>query len=439
MMRSNVFILSFLIISLFLLTTIADSKPLWKEKSDFRWHNIHSAPQGNIMRVSSPLLDNGLAELKIEILEDGNFSFQWMKEGGDKTYLRFYINNNEESQCSDSVLASYSPVPAVKNGDILRWLFTANDQINATASVVLPQRSEPSEQGIIFVQPLELNAPNSFCVNEPGLEAWITELPGANYHWKLSDGELTSGQNTSKIVWTSGNDSCNIKVKISSDGIEKNLSKNITVDRSCIYLNYCDDLNKNIRSNQEIRLLCGQCGDRQAYLGNIIIENIFNLSVISSCSSQYAALKGSIEIGNSSSIFIKGLNIANSDGIINVDNLSDSTISSIALSPSSRGCAIRLHDSENNTLLGNDIHCHNGNISITIVGGENNTIKDCLDRDKIREKIFYNNGSIGDITCWTNNYCYTCNITGTDKQVDIKRSSRQNWMDLDGWQNFCTS
>jgi len=283
---------------------VAEAQPRWSDVNDWRWNNVFSDTQ-SYKYVSEPLqIDNGLAELTIKIEEDGDFTFNWMKEGGSETYLRFFINNDEADRCNEAVLTQSRRSYPVKNGSILRWRFTAKVLgHNQTATVVIPkelgpthiinkpsiveiyngfrlnnslfiasgvrcsQRCKPivdfsavdtqkpgnytysikcneigpvQETGIITVLPLDfIDAPSSSCVRQSGLYASVSKIAGANYYWTLNGGEITSGQGNSKIQWTSGNSRCNLSVIVNLSGFEKNLSRNVPVDPTCIY---CDGL-----------------------------------------------------------------------------------------------------------------------------------------------------------------------------------------------------
>lgn len=489
------------ILPLLILAVSAQSQPLWEDGGNFRWDKVHRMSD-SYEYVSKPLIDNGLAELKIRILTDGDFTFEWMKEGGDETRLRFFINKEEKNQCNDASLTQLRNSYSVKNGDTLKWLFTASKFGNWTAKVAIRTREQqceyiinkpliikkyagfpldnnffiasggncsqggapvvnlsavdtdrpgnysysircgdscPIETGIITILPLVLDVPSYSCVEQPGLEARVSEIEGANYYWSLSDGEITEGQGTSKIQWRSDNSNCDINVTISLEGIEKYLSRNVPINPNCIYLDHCDDLNGSIGSDMEIRLLCQPCGDRIGSQGKIIIENIHNLTICSYCPSQYATLDGFLEIGNSTDISISGLDIRSTNVIINADNLSNSNIFNNKINPNSRSCAIFLNNSTNNILLNNDIRCNDNNNSIVIFDGKNNTINCSLDHDKILERTFSEDGNLlKDITCWIDNDCYTC-MYSNETIVDLKNYTKQNWEDLHDWSPYCSS
>jgi hypothetical protein len=489
-------ILGFILLILFA-NIVAASQPQWKVEHNYQWDNKSTDLYGSTY-VSSPLIDKGIAELKIKITKEGDFAFKWTKEGGDKTFIRFYINGEYQE---DALQNSYP----VKNGDVLEWKFSANELGRWTATVFIPEESTSSpiinkpsiieiytgfplssdlfnylgvrcsqggtsivdfsevdtqkpgnypysircnennpiqETGIITVLPLEFDAPSSSCVGQPGLDARISEIKGADYYWTLDGGTVASGQGTSRIQWTSGNSSCNLSVRINLAGVEKNLSRHVWVDSNCIYLDYCDNLNGNIRNDSELRLLCQPCGNKISFKGKVEVEGIHNLTISSSSPGQYAKLDGFIELGNSTNINIRGLNIKYNNFTIIADNLTNSNISDNKIDSGFSRCAVKMLDSKNNTCLNNDIQIQNKNNSISIQSGENNTIERCLDQDTIREKIFDNGILKYDITCWIHNIdnnCYTCNLSGTNTRLDLKDYTKQRWMDLHVWRSACIS
>jgi hypothetical protein len=490
---------------LIIFISIAESQPQWEErdKYNYQWGDNFSKDLHGSTYVSRPLANSGIAELQIEIITDGDFAFKWMKEGGDNTFLRFYINSERKGECNDAVLTQSRRSYPVKNGDILKWLFSANDLGQLTATVFIPTEltstptiikpsiieiytgfplsndlfiasgvrcsqggtpivdfsavdaqkpgnytylvrcneiSAVQETGIIIVSSLKFDAPSSACAGQPGLDARVSEIMGADYYWFLDRGKIDSGQGTSRIKWTSERSSCNLSVRINLAGVKKNLSRNVSVDPNCVYLDYCDNLNKKIKNNSELRLVCASCGNNSSFKGKVAIEGIHNLTISPSSPGQKAALEGYIELGNSTDINIEGLDLRSDSIMINTDNLTNSRITKNKI-VTSRGCAIHMVDSKNNIILDNDIQTPNN--SITISGGENNTIEDCLDKDRIREIINnYNNTTQSiDVTCWVhdiNNSCYTCNYTGTDMSIDLTNYTRNKWGDLYNWRPYCT-
>lgn len=488
-----VFLQSVIVISM------GEPQPQWEDAGNYRWDNVIQVSQGYNYN-SRPLLDTGLAELKIRILTDDEFMFWWSKEGGDNTNLRFYINDEEKSQCNEAILAKSRHSYSVKKRDILRWLFTGKDLGNWTATVLIPiqehscnhtinrpkliktyigfplshdffaasgvtcpQGNIPivnfslvdiqtpgnytylarcddfcsDEMGEIVVLPLEFYGPSICCIEQPGIEFSISEIQNANYYWSLSEGAITSGQGTSKIVWTSGSGSCNVSVRIELTGIEKVFSRYVQVNPNCTYLNYCDDLNRNISDNKELRLLCNPCGDRTSYQGKVSIKNVHNCSIKSSCKDQSPRLDGFIEIEDSSDIKIEGLDIVNGTVAINVENMTYSNISNNKIK--SDAVAFYMSDSNHNIFLENEISSHNNYSSLKIKGGINNTIEDCLNQDRIREIVFNGSTQTQDITCLILDGCYTCNYTGTSTCVDLKNYTKHNWRDLHNRRFYCIS
>jgi hypothetical protein len=84
--------------------SMAESQLQWTEKSQFNWDNISSVATYDYY-TSKPLQDNGLAELQIAIISDGNFYFMWGKDGGENTRMDFYINGERKIFCPGSKIA----------------------------------------------------------------------------------------------------------------------------------------------------------------------------------------------------------------------------------------------------------------------------------------------------------------------------------------------
>jgi len=71
------------------------------------------------------------------------------------------------------------------------------------------------------------------------------------------------GRNTPRILWQAGSGAnTTLKVNITLGGNVINCSKEIQVNNSCIYLSHCDDLNRFIKNNTELRLLCDSCNSQ---------------------------------------------------------------------------------------------------------------------------------------------------------------------------------
>jgi hypothetical protein len=142
---------------------MAESRPQWIEKSQFNWDNITSVAAYDYF-TSGTLQDNGLAELQIDILSDGNFYFMWRKDGGENTKMDFYINEDRKifcpgsRDCPISKLTSPREVYPVKKGDTLRWLFTTTNLGHSwTTTVAIPTQSTIQSQ---IQPPLELLVPS---------------------------------------------------------------------------------------------------------------------------------------------------------------------------------------------------------------------------------------------------------------------------------------
>jgi len=166
------------------------------------------------------------------------------------------------------------------------------------------------------------------CAEQPGLEAQASEINGAEYNWSIIGGKIMDGRNTPRILWQAGSGAnTTLKVNITLGGNVINCSKEIQVNNSCIYLSHCDDLNRFIKNNTELRLLCDSCNSQNRYGSDLLIEGIHDFTIKSACSgTRMVGLNRAVKVGNSTRITIEGLDIENSDILISTDNLTNSYI-----------------------------------------------------------------------------------------------------------------
>jgi hypothetical protein len=440
--------LRFFIIAAFMLALVANAQPEVEYCRGIVWDNVIDSERfhdGNIYWDSYKKNITGIQDVCIIMHIDRdykNFRFAWRKEINKFSNLYFYINNSLIDRFSGSEWESKSY--GVENNSELKWVFNVMATgIGGQAWIAFPITPQPQ----IPVQPqlpkCEILAPNSICIMQPDLIAATSEIRGANYNWSITGGgEILSGQGTSQIKWRAGDNTSTINVNFTQGENKSNCSKNILINSSCIYLDYCDDLNQYIRNDTDLYLSCNSCdGGRIGYgdEGKVLIEGKQNLAIRSSCTGARPKLEGSIEVDNSSDIIIEGLQIDNNDGryAINTDKLNNSYIINNDLI--SRNRTIFLYDSYNNIVYNNRITALETNVaSIIVDGGLNNSMNNSYNNAYIIIERIYptsspvNNGSPNCINCSVNSNIesFACK-NSSNRSCDIRNYTQHKWIDLD--------
>ncbi|GEM_PF-1084828 len=307
--------------------------------------------------------------------------------------------------------------------DRITW--TADWPGQVVISIAIPGTDIRCNKTVEVLPNCNITAPKAACAWQPNLEASVRDAgPGASYSWGVSGGELLRGQGTSLIEWKAGRgEADNISVEVRANGAVNNGTWRIPINQSCVYLTYCDDLQREIKNNTKLVISCEDCEGNQSYRGRLSIEYIHDLIITSESSDCNVSFDGdgryaTIEIGNSSDIHIFGASLYNMSGSgIYAENCSSCNISETDISVGHDACGINLVDCGNNNIQKVATIGINNSSGIRLWGSNDTEIGDCnidnaveiCNRDSYRTNIINSIDETDIIRLIINNeinYCY---------------------------------